>query len=203
MKPEYTPKEIAVFEAVMRLAGRGADLAAVKVQQIADEAGMGKGTLYEYFTSKDEILQGTASWCIGQEAAEVLQLTGRARTMPELMTLGADYAYGLVSQRMEAYRVIVSILHARPEKDRPCTDLQPLQQGLTALIRQDYAMAQATGWLADGIEEEYFRHVLFTCMVSYAMTLAGLAKAGCLTPETDAQQRRCSQRMLCSCLQKR
>lgn len=29
----------------------------MKVQQIADEAGIGKGTVYEYFASKDEILQ--------------------------------------------------------------------------------------------------------------------------------------------------
>ena len=33
------------------------------VQQIADEAGIGKGTVYEYFASKDEILQGMALYC--------------------------------------------------------------------------------------------------------------------------------------------
>ena len=200
MKPEYTPKETAVFEAVMRLAGRGVDLAGVKVQQIADEANMGKGTLYEYFKSKEEILHGTVGWCLAQEAAAVMQLTGNARTMPELMELGADYAHALVTRRMAAYQMIAGVLHADAADAPPC-GAKPLLQGLQALLGQDYRMAKATGWLADDVEEAYFRHVLFTAMVSYAMVLAGLAKEGCLTAEAERTQRSYFKRMLCACLQ--
>lgn len=50
-------RETALYEAALRLIAKGVNPAAMKVQQIADEAGIGKGTVYEYFASKDEILQ--------------------------------------------------------------------------------------------------------------------------------------------------
>ena len=53
-------RETALYEAALRLIAKGVNPAAMKVQQIADEAGIGKGTVYEYFASKDEILQGMA-----------------------------------------------------------------------------------------------------------------------------------------------
>ena len=43
-------------EAVFRLLARGEKMYSVTVQQIAEEAGIGKGTVYEYFTSREEII---------------------------------------------------------------------------------------------------------------------------------------------------
>ena len=55
MKPDTRKeREIALYEAALRLIARGVSPAAMKVQQIADEAGIGKGTVYEYFASKEE-----------------------------------------------------------------------------------------------------------------------------------------------------
>lgn len=48
----------------------------MKVQQIADEAGIGKGTVYEYFASKDEILQGMALYCFDTEIARHCRIDG-------------------------------------------------------------------------------------------------------------------------------
>ena len=60
-------KENAVYEAVLRLMARGEQLHTVTVQQIAQEAGIGKGTVYEYFTSREEILSKTFLRRIEQE----------------------------------------------------------------------------------------------------------------------------------------
>ena len=40
-------------------------------QPLADAAGIGKGTVYEYFSSKEEILQGLGHYCFEQENARV------------------------------------------------------------------------------------------------------------------------------------
>ena len=40
-------RETALYEAALRLIAKGGNPAAMKVQQIADEAGIGKGTVYE------------------------------------------------------------------------------------------------------------------------------------------------------------
>ena len=54
----YSPKEIAIFEGLFQLAADGKSFSGIKVQDIATVAGIGKGTVYEYFSSKEEILSG-------------------------------------------------------------------------------------------------------------------------------------------------
>lgn len=50
------PKAIAVCEAVLRLMRDKRDITAMTVSEIAREAGIGKGTTYDYFSSKEEII---------------------------------------------------------------------------------------------------------------------------------------------------
>lgn len=66
-----TGKKEKIFEGVMRLAREGADLRLVTVQQIADAAGIGKGTLYEYFSSREEIIAATLMHAVDAELARV------------------------------------------------------------------------------------------------------------------------------------
>ena len=56
MKKQYTEKEISVFGGVMALSKEGKKIYNITVQDIARAANMGKGTLYEYFSSKEEII---------------------------------------------------------------------------------------------------------------------------------------------------
>lgn len=56
MEREYPQKVMAIYEAVGRLLAAGRDTADLKVSDITKEAGIGKGTAYEYFDSKEEII---------------------------------------------------------------------------------------------------------------------------------------------------
>ncbi len=56
MEREYPQKVMAIYEAVGRLIAAGKDTAELKVSDITKEAGIGKGTAYEYFGSKEEII---------------------------------------------------------------------------------------------------------------------------------------------------
>lgn len=55
-KTDMPLKAVAIFDAFLKLRDNGADLLRIKVSDIAKEAGIGKGTLYEYFSSKEEII---------------------------------------------------------------------------------------------------------------------------------------------------
>lgn len=50
------PKVLLLYQAVNQLLAEGADPANLKVSTITDRAGIGKGTAYEYFDSKEEIV---------------------------------------------------------------------------------------------------------------------------------------------------
>ena len=52
------PKVKAVYQAVIALFAEGADLNSLTVAEIAEKAGIGKGTVYEYFKNKEEMIAG-------------------------------------------------------------------------------------------------------------------------------------------------
>lgn len=52
------PKVQALYRAVTALFVEGADLNSLTVAEIAEKAGIGKGTVYEYFKNKEEMIAG-------------------------------------------------------------------------------------------------------------------------------------------------
>lgn len=56
MNKEYLPKEKAIYQAVLALFEEGADLNSLTVSEITKRAGIGKGTAYEYFSDKEEMI---------------------------------------------------------------------------------------------------------------------------------------------------
>lgn len=56
MNYEYQPKEQAIYQAVLALFEDGADINNITVSEITGRAGIGKGTAYEYFSGKEEMI---------------------------------------------------------------------------------------------------------------------------------------------------
>ena len=52
----HSEKEIAIFNGIIALMEKGANPYSIKVSDIAKEADVGKGTIYDYFTSKEEAI---------------------------------------------------------------------------------------------------------------------------------------------------
>ena len=53
---QYNDKQLVILESVIRLMEEGVDLRDLKAADIAEAAGIGKGTLYLYFSSKEDII---------------------------------------------------------------------------------------------------------------------------------------------------
>lgn len=51
-----SPKVLAMYEAVNELMEEGRDIYSMKISEITARAGIGKGTAYEYFSTKEELL---------------------------------------------------------------------------------------------------------------------------------------------------
>lgn len=62
MTEETRPKVLALYRAVLELLDDGADINAMKVSDITEHAGIGKGTAYDYFKSKEEIIASALSY---------------------------------------------------------------------------------------------------------------------------------------------
>lgn len=53
---QYSEKEIAILNGMISLIKKGANPYRVKVSDIAQAAGVGKGTIYDYFKTKEEVM---------------------------------------------------------------------------------------------------------------------------------------------------
>lgn len=64
-----------IYEAVIRLLRREQDLSLMTVSGIAAEAGLGKGTVYEYFRSKEDMLAGAFLYCFDKRLKQFQEIT--------------------------------------------------------------------------------------------------------------------------------
>lgn len=67
----YQSKEIAVFGGILGMIEEGRNLYTITVSDIAEAAGIGKGTVYEYFSSKEEIFKKTILYIISNVLEEI------------------------------------------------------------------------------------------------------------------------------------
>lgn len=64
---EYSEKEIAIINGLVDLIRSGANPHSIKVSDIATAANVGKGTIYDYFTSKEEAISKAIIFSITNE----------------------------------------------------------------------------------------------------------------------------------------
>ena len=75
-KMENLPeKEVKIYQAVETLIKEGRDLTTLRVSEISSRAGIGKGTVYEYFQSKEELLFRAIQYVVFNSAKNVLLFT--------------------------------------------------------------------------------------------------------------------------------
>ncbi len=67
-----TPKVEALFQAVDQLMLEGIDINSMTVAQIAGRAGIGKGTTYEYFSTKEELIAGALLYKISDICQKIV-----------------------------------------------------------------------------------------------------------------------------------
>lgn len=72
MKQEkISPKVEALFRAVGDLIEEGVDINVIKVSDITQRAGIGKGTAYEYFSNKEEIIASAMVYQVNAICAQI------------------------------------------------------------------------------------------------------------------------------------
>jgi AcrR family transcriptional regulator len=150
--------------------------AEVTISDIAAAAGMAKGSVYRYFTSKEELFEAVINELVADTssrfAAAVRGLGGSsgladrpdeaaevfaglvARAMPILLELGARAAKGNDASDVLARQVLRTLAEAA---GRPLDEADPIKAGL-GLIERAFATvlswAVGTDWPPDGPEQD-------------------------------------------------
>lgn len=170
---EYPPKVKAMFEAVLELFASGRDLSTLKVAEITAKAGIGKGTAYEYFSTKEEIVIGALNYEAGRYMEILFLLLKEEKSFREVVMRALE----LIEQandRYHGFMVMESILVDREisGKNILC-EMEKHKEGLEYAIKlRDEFVTLA---LRDGSVKEQDRYkietAIFSQFVSYAFFL--------------------------------
>lgn len=170
-------KEIAIYKATLDLLGGGAEWGAVTVQQIAEAADIGKGTVYEYFPSKDAILRAVTRWCVLSELDRVEAAAAPCQTLDALIEAMITYITDLVQERIGIYRVVVGALGVtRPAADG-CAPDPALGNRLRGALCAALDRLRQNGELAPALDDDYCLYALMASLVSSVVGLTALPPA--------------------------
>lgn len=168
-----TEKEISVYTAVFEMAKEGKDLRELRVQEIADAAGMGKGTLYEYFKSKDEIIQNTVVYFLNLELAEIQQMLNEEEEFEHKLHRIFE---GMI-QKTHCYSSF-EVLFANAEKlgtrhflQNSCDQMQKMIPVLTQLLDILLELGQKQQVIQDIMDKDYQRFVILSGICAFHMCI--------------------------------
>ena len=160
----HESRKAAVYEAALQLIGQGVSPAALKIQQLADAVGIGKGTVYEYFSSKDEILHGLEVYCFCRENVRIRALMADCTTLAGLEDRVLGYLQDIAAERMGSYKMIAETL-GTPDCHGGLADCtKELEQILGQLLER----LRAAGEIDPALSAEYY------CLSMLSVVVGGL-----------------------------
>ena len=181
MTPDsHALRKAKVYEAALTLTARGISPAAMTIQQLADAAGIGKGTVYEYFASKEEILQGVARYCFAQENERIAARFDRCRTLADLEKELVDYLQEVAAQRMSTYKILAASFGQQgPLPD--CTD--DCRRQLNAITDELLDRLRAAGEIDPALTTAACHTALFCTVTGGLVALCCSAVSGDALPD--------------------
>ena len=167
---QQAARKAAVYEAALQLIGQGVSPAALKIQQLADAAGIGKGTVYEYFSSKSEILYGMTRYIFDDELHRLQTRLQGCTTRAELSAAVRDYLTDLAKTRMGVYRIIAGSATGVHLCDGPCQ--KERTEALRTLVRGTLQRLQDAGQIDAALDMDYCVYALISAAAGGFLALA-------------------------------
>lgn len=144
-KQELSPKVQAVYRAVVELFAEGADLNTLTVSEITARAGIGKGTVYDYFSNKEEMLAGALYHEMNVACQELYErLKDKKNLFEKMEQILLDMEN--YKQKMECAFKVVHLLMDNSQVSKQLREILqkkenyeiPLYQMLQMLIREEF-----------------------------------------------------------------
>lgn len=88
---EIPEKVLLIYQAVPQMLKEGADVNTLKVSEITERAGIGKGTAYEYFSSKEELITRALLFYIEKKVNDIENISESQNSFPDKIHAVLDY----------------------------------------------------------------------------------------------------------------
>lgn len=172
---ELPPKVLRMYQAVMELIEEGEDPNLLRVSMITERAGIGKGTAYEYFDSKEEIIIYSIVYQMQATMSAMEQkLQGKVSFQEKLDCL-LDEA-GVRNGKKNCFLKLVHLLTDNSELSRMVRsklDSELFRQyGILHFFRRTLSEAVKSGELRADLPLDYMLFSLVSRILSYMLLLS-------------------------------
>lgn len=172
---EIPPKVLQMYRAVMELIEEGDDPNLLRVSTITERAGIGKGTAYEYFDSKEEIIVYSIVYQMQATVSAMEQkLKGKVSFQEKLDCL-LDEA-GVQNGKKNCFLKLVHLLTDNSELSRQVRgklDSELFRKyGILHFLRSTLSEAVKNGELRADLPLDYMLFSLVSRILSYMLLLS-------------------------------
>ncbi len=154
---EYASKEIDLFEGIAKLLNEGRSIHELKVADIASAAGMGKGTAYEYFSSKEEIIHEAIRYRICLEFKAFSEFVSDSSGFVSMLEKSMDYIADMIGNRFSSLLVMALSLNFSDIRRLTCEDedlLPAIEKGIRDQMRIILEAGKKEGLIGPDITAE-------------------------------------------------
>ena len=113
---ELPPKVLLMYRAIEQLIAEGTDLNTVKVSTITGLAGIGKGTAYDYFESKDDMIACALLYQIGIISYKL----SKALESQESFAAQITFLLDAIEKQNESQQYFLRFVHVLTENSSYC-----------------------------------------------------------------------------------
>lgn len=173
--PKYKEKELLIMHALLKLLSDGMSISEIKTSDIAQAAGIGKGTLYNYFETKEDIIARTIVYSIDTQLTELLEQMEAVDGFREKCYTVMRVVHGIASNENSNFHLLLFNLGGKEMNQLFGGDMSFLWDAL-AVIRERVLLLARTGeeegLIAGGFDGEY-------TYSAFASALMGFIHARC------------------------
>ena len=151
---EYSEKEKSIFKGIMDLLNQGYRLHEMKVADIAAAAGIGKGTVYEYFTTKEEIIRQALSYYVYEEYERFTALISNRQNFRDIITAIIDYTVDMLEARFSSLLFMVLDLGQSDIRHLICDDgdlFTEIRAGMYEHVKHMYAIGRKEKLIGENV----------------------------------------------------
>ena len=162
-KCDYSAKEIAIFEGVVDLLRKGQSLHDLKVADIASAAGMGKGTAYEYFSSKEDIISAAITYHVCHEFEEFTEFINGQEDFLVMIKRCIEYVIDMLQNRFSSLLLMfLNLNYAEMERINSQSPdlLASVEVGIHRMSQAIYEMGRSEGLISQEISVDESRLLL-------------------------------------------
>lgn len=165
-------KIIAIYHAVEDFIAEGAELSNMRISDIAAKAGIGKGTTYEYFTSKEELVVKAMVYLVGSMTKRIINKMEKLDSFHDKFMLLLEEMEEKVKQRA----CILKYFHMLGDLNL-CEQMQKLlltsdeagKANPMRIIRYLLDEGRKEGIIGEGYSQSYMETVMFSKIIGFVV----------------------------------